>query len=325
MTCVVLAALPTPRPAQRHSPDKGLARSVAAFCRWFLAPRRPGTDTETASEVGLGRLVEVYVPLRFVSSGPPAGAFEIYLSYRPIAAALTHDKRMIALLIAIGLGLLWAILYRIVARASRRLRQQVEENDRLARYDQLTGLPNRTLFIERIEAAVRRSERRAGVVGVLLIDLDGFTEINNTLGTANGDLVLCEVARRLRGSVLDDALVARVAGDGYAILVHGTKGVPDALGAAAAIQASFESSIVLDDVEVRVEASIGIAVMGEHADLPNVLLQRAGAALARALTPQRDRGVLQTDRLLSTVGNFAGKESRDGGVIREARERRAVR
>jgi diguanylate cyclase (GGDEF)-like protein len=242
----------------------------------------PERGTETASEVGLGRLVEVYVPLRFVASGPPAGAFEIYLSYRPIAAALTSDERMIALLIAIGLALLWAILYRIVARASRRLRQQAAENDRLARYDQLTGLPNRTLFIEGIEDAVSRSKRRADAVGVLLIDLDGFTEINNTLGTANGDLVLCEVARRLRGSVRDEALVARLAGDGYAVLVHGTQGVPDALSAAAAIQASFESSIVLDDVEVRVEASIGIAVMGEHADLPNVLLQRADAALAHA-------------------------------------------
>ena len=110
--------------------------------------------------------------------------------------------------------------------------------------------------------------RRRDAVGVLLIDLDRFTEINNTLGTANGDLVLCEVARRLRRSVRDDALVARLAGDGYAVLVHGSRGVPDALNAAAAIQASLESPIVLDDVEVRVEASIGIAVIGEHADYP---------------------------------------------------------
>ena len=80
------------------------------------------------------------MPLRFAASGPPEGAFEIYLSYRPIAAAIASDKRTIALLVAIGLALLWAILYRIVARASRRLRSQARENDRLARYDQLTGL-----------------------------------------------------------------------------------------------------------------------------------------------------------------------------------------
>jgi len=242
----------------------------------------PALGTETVSEVGLGRLVEVYVPLRFMPSGPPAGAFEIYLSYRPIAAALTRDKRMVALLIAIGLGLLWAILYRIVARASRRLRQQADENDRLARYDPLTGLPNRTLFIEGIEDAVRRSKRRPGTFAVLLIDLDRFTEINNTLGTANGDLVLCEIARRLRGNVQDDALVARLSGDGYAVLVHGAQGVPDALSTATAIQAGFEPTIVLDDVEVSVEASIGVAVMGEHADAPNILLQRADTALAHA-------------------------------------------
>jgi len=87
----------------------------------------PRPHTETASEVGLGQLVEVYVPLRFASSGPPEGAFEIYLSYRPVASALASDKRMIALLVAIGLALLWAILYRIVARASRRLRRQSRE------------------------------------------------------------------------------------------------------------------------------------------------------------------------------------------------------
>src|SRR5271166_5969669 len=96
----------------------------------------PSPHAETASEVGLGQLVEVYVPLRFAASGRPAGAFEIYLSYHPIAVALAQNKRMIALLLAIGLALLWSILYRIVARASRRLRQQADENDHLARYDQ---------------------------------------------------------------------------------------------------------------------------------------------------------------------------------------------
>jgi diguanylate cyclase (GGDEF)-like protein len=276
----------------------------------------PAPGTETASEVGLGRLVEVYVPLRFMPSGPPAGAFEIYLSYRPIATALTRDKRMVALLIAIGLGLLWAILYRIVARASRRLRQQADENDRLARYDQLTGLPNRTLFIEGIEEAVRRGKRRPGTFAVLLIDLDRFTEINNTLGTANGDLVLREIARRLRGNVQDDALVARLSGDGYAVLAHGARGVPDALSTAAGIQAGLEPAIVLDDVEVSVEASIGIAVMGEHADAPNILLQRADTALAHArshhssievYSPELDQFDASRLTLLSEVRGALGR------------------
>jgi hypothetical protein len=105
----------------------------------------PTRNSETSGEVGLGRLVEVYVPLRFKATGPPAGAFEMYLSYRPIEAAVAREKRTIALLLAIGLALLWGILYRIVARASRRLRRQAQENYDLARRDELTGLPNRTL------------------------------------------------------------------------------------------------------------------------------------------------------------------------------------
>jgi diguanylate cyclase (GGDEF)-like protein len=242
----------------------------------------PRLHTETASEVGLGQLVEVYVPLRFAASGPPEGAFEIYLSYRPIAAAIASDKRTIALLVAIGLALLWAILYRIVARASRRLRRQARENYHLARYDPLTGLPNRTMFIERVADAVDEERRHGRAVAVLLIDLDRFTEINNTLGSANGDEVLCEVARRLREHLPSDTLAARLGGDEFAVLCPRSAGVSDALSAAAAIQSSLEASVVRDGVALNVEASIGIAVMGEHAHDRDELLRRADAALAHA-------------------------------------------
>jgi diguanylate cyclase (GGDEF)-like protein len=242
----------------------------------------PRLHTETASEVGLGQLVEVYVPLRFVASGPPEGAFEIYLSYRPIAAAIASDKRAIALLVAIGLALLWAILYRIVARASSRLRRQARENYRLARYDQLTGLPNRTLFIERVADAVREEGRHGGAVAVLLIDLDRFTEINNTLGSANGDEVLREVARRLREELPGGALAARLGGDEYAVLCPRTAGVSEALSAVAAVQSCLEAPVTRDGVALNIEASIGVAVMGEYAHDRDELLRRADAALAHA-------------------------------------------
>lgn len=118
----------------------------------------PQPHGETASEVALGRLVEIYVPLRFAATGPPVGAFEIYLSYRPIAVALSGDKRVIAIVVVVGLALLWAVLYRIVASASRRLRRQSRDNYVLARYDQLTGLPNRTMFRERASVALNDVE-----------------------------------------------------------------------------------------------------------------------------------------------------------------------
>jgi diguanylate cyclase (GGDEF)-like protein len=242
----------------------------------------PRPHTETASEVGLGQLVEVYVPLRFAASGPPEGAFEIYLSYKPIAAAIASDKRTIALLVAVGLGLLWLILFRIVAQASQRLSRQTRENYRLAHYDQLTGLPNRTLFIRGVARTVRAEASQPDTVAILLIDLDRFTEINNTLGHTNGDRVLREVARRLSSTFTVKAQLARLGADEFAILCHATSGEQGARAAAAAVQASLEPPVVIDGVALNVEASIGIAVMDDPSAGPDLLLQRADTALARA-------------------------------------------
>jgi diguanylate cyclase (GGDEF)-like protein len=256
----------------------------------------PQPHGETASEVGLGELVEVYVPLRFVASGRPAGAFEIYLSYRPIAAAIAHDKRVIVLVVAIGLAVLWAILFRIVAQASRRLRRQSRENYTLARHDPLTGLPNRMLFREGVDAALRGAGQRRDAVAVLLIDLDGFTEINSTLGNPTGDAVLCETARRLQAQLGKDTLVARIGADEYAILCPHADGVSGALRTAEAVQTAMETPIVVDEIGLNVDASIGLAVLDEDGEGLDDLLQHADAALARART-QRSRLEVYSKRL----------------------------
>jgi diguanylate cyclase (GGDEF)-like protein len=242
----------------------------------------PRLGTETASEVGLGRLVEVYVPLRFSPSGPPAGAFEIYLSYRPIAAAISSDERTIVLLVVLGLALLWAILFRIVASASRRLSRQARENDRLARYDQLTGLPNRTRFRERLSQAIGRGDPSDRAVAVLLLDIDAFKQINDTLGHRTGDGVLCEVARRLQTRLGPAAVLARLGNDEYAILQPLANGVAEALAVAAAAQAAMEAPIVLERIALNVEVSIGIALVPDHAGDADTVLQRADLALDRA-------------------------------------------
>jgi len=269
----------------------------------------PTAHSETASEVGLGQLVEVYVPLRFSARGRPAGVFEMYLSYRPIAAAVARDKRMIVILIAVGLLALWAVLYRIVARASRRLRRQAHENHHLARHDQLTGLPNRNLFIEELAAVVARERGRGGAAAVLLIDVDRFTEINNTLGTANGDRILCEVARRL-ADAREERLVARLGADEYAVLCPRARGVADALAEAAGVQACLEREIELDGVVVSVEASIGVGLLGDDARDAEGLLRCADRALAHArsratrvevYTPACDRFDAGSLRLLGEV------------------------
>ncbi len=242
----------------------------------------PSRDSETASEVGLGRLVEVYVPLRFTTSEAPAGAFEIYLSYAPIAAAISNDERMIAVLVVLGLALLWGILFKIVASASRRLRRQAEENDRLARYDQLTGLPNRTLFSERLAQTLSEQRDPGDEVAVLLLDLEDFKQINDTLGHGAGDMVLIEVARRLQASLDSDLAIARLGNDEYAILQPHTEGQAGALETAARVRSTMEEPVALNGVAVNVEASIGIALAPDHAADAETLVRRADMALAHA-------------------------------------------
>ncbi len=260
-------------------PDLGEALEGNGSSGEVVTPRPHG---ETASEVGLGRLVEVYVPLRFTSRGDPAGAFEIYLSYRPIAAALAHDKRVIAIVVAIGLALLWAVLFRIVAQASRRLRRQARENDVLARYDPLTSLPNRTLFRERVGAALDGPGEHHDSLAVLLIDLEGFSKINGTLGNATGDAVLCETARRLTAQLGDETLIARIGADEFAILCPQADGVGGALRTAARVQSAMEPPILVDGIAINVDAGVGLAAPDSTDEGLDDLLQHADAALARA-------------------------------------------
>jgi diguanylate cyclase (GGDEF)-like protein len=241
----------------------------------------PAPKSETSAEVGLGRLVEVYVPLRFSPHAPPAGAFEIYLSYAPIAAAVAGEKRNILIVVAVGLALLWALLFRIVARASRRLSMQAEENYELARYDPLTGLPNRTLFYERVGSCAREAASHPEDIAVLLIDLDGFTEINNTLGDRTGNQLLRNVGERLHARLGENTFVARLGADEFAVLCPRGGGIEGALESASAVHASLEAPLILGGVAVNVEANIGVAV-GEPQESPEALIQRADAALARA-------------------------------------------
>ncbi|HXB66397.1 MAG TPA: EAL domain-containing protein [Solirubrobacteraceae bacterium] len=265
----------------------------------------PRPHTETASEVGLGQLVEVYVPLRFTHSGPPAGAFEIYLSYRPIAAAIAGDERTIALVVFFGLALLWAILYRIVASASKRLRRQARDNYRLARYDQLTGLPNRTLFRERVAEALSArvaAGERGGGPAVMLLDLDAFKQINDTLGHAAGDAVLCEVAARLRAALDPHTLLARLGSDEYAILTPALDGEAQALRVAAEAQTAMQAPVAVGGVALNVEASIGIALAPQHGKAADQLLQHADLALDRARVV---RGRVQ---IYSPTRDHSGKE-----------------
>src|SRR4051794_2097373 len=234
-----------------------------------------GKAIEQQSERKLGTLLEAYVPLRFGSpSSKPAGAFEIYMPYAPVAAAAGRDVRFVYALVAGGLTLLFLLLYRIVARASRSLRRQAEENRRQALHDPLTSLPNRRSLYERLDQLLASGRP----LSLLVADLDGFKELNDTLGHHAGDKVLSQLGPRVQAAVPDAELLARIGGDEFAVLTFDDE--PDTV--AQRFRAALDEPFVVDGISLTVKASVGIARFPAHGDAAHALTQRADVAMYQA-------------------------------------------
>ncbi len=158
---------------------------------------------------------------------------------------------------------------------------------RQALHDSLTGLPNRALFLDRVEQALRRAERLDGSVIVLLLDLDDFKEVNARLGHAAGDDMLIAVAKRLTTVMRSVSTVARLGGDEFALLVENDDLDATPLLAALRIQEALHAPFAVQeetrdgprDGEVQVHASIGIAVGSPHTHAPTDVLRDADLAM----------------------------------------------
>ena len=241
-----------------------------------------GTDHDGTGE----RVLEVYVPVRLAPWSDPEAVLEMYIAYGPVAKEIRHDLLVVYGLLGGGLVILFAALYRIVAGASRRLRHQ-------ALHDALTGLPNRTLMHRRAERDLRGDDPAA----MLLIDLDRFKEVNDTLGHDYGDALLVEVAGRLSAVLRRGDTLARLGGDEFAVLVSGAPDRAAVIDLAARLQEALRRPFALRGVAVELEASIGVALYPEHGETAGRLLQRADVAMYEAkrgrhgvatYTPERD-------------------------------------
>jgi diguanylate cyclase (GGDEF)-like protein/PAS domain S-box-containing protein len=153
---------------------------------------------------------------------------------------------------------------------------------RQAYSDQLTGLPNRTLLHDRTEQAVRVAGRQGLTAALLLIDLDRFKEVNDTLGHHHGDLLLQQVAERLLGTLRDSDTVARLGGDEFAVLLPQIDGIQAATVVAEKLSAAIERPFTVDGLSLDVDFSIGVAVYPDHANDADELLQRADVAMYAA-------------------------------------------
>ncbi len=148
--------------------------------------------------------------------------------------------------------------------------------------DALTGLPNRLLADDRLRLSVHLAKRDSRSIAVLYVDLDRFKLINDTLGHQAGDVLLQEVALRLRSAIRESDTVARIGGDEFVVILHALSSPSDAEKVAASILAALSESFTLGDRDVFVGGSVGIAVFPEHGDAPDTLLSHADLAMYRA-------------------------------------------
>ncbi|MDX1443115.1 MAG: EAL domain-containing protein [Gammaproteobacteria bacterium] len=159
----------------------------------------------------------------------------------------------------------------------------------LANFDQLTGLPNRTLLRDRLDQALRKARRRDGRVAVLFLDLDRFKHINDSMGHHAGDDVLRTVSKRLQDCVRAENTVARLSGDEFIIIIEDFDSLDAVRAVTRRILMEVSEPIPLTDGnEVKLGASIGIALFPDHGKTVEALLQNADIAMYRAKTNGRN-------------------------------------
>jgi diguanylate cyclase (GGDEF)-like protein len=254
--------------ASKVRSSDSLREAFAGSSTWQLIPSS-----------GTAKQMHVLVPIQLGAGVGVDAVLDVSMPYGPIDTTIQDQSTDLLLILLAGLTLLYAALFRIVAGAAKRITIQVEENERQAMHDALTGLPNRTLFRDRVDQAILTAKRGESHLAVMLMDLDRFKEINDTLGHHNGDFLLQQIGPRLRHCLRESDTIARLGGDEFAILLTNLQDSMHATQVAEKIRDALSRPFVLEGLTLSVEASIGIAFHPDHGIDVDTLLQRADVAM----------------------------------------------
>ena len=221
-----------------------------------------------------GQIIRVLQPVFARASGEAIGVLELYLPYDKIAARLHEQMDVTYRRLGVGLGLLYLAISLISWSTTRSLRRYAARQAHEALHDGLTGLPNREAFRQRAAAAV--GDHRDGAV--VVVDLNRFKEVNDTLGHHAGDELLRVITGRLRTALRAEDTVARLGGDEFALILPGldAAGVRDLLER---VRVELTREMVLDGVPLTIEASFGVALYPNHGGDIEQLLRHADAAM----------------------------------------------
>jgi diguanylate cyclase (GGDEF)-like protein len=240
------------------------------------------SEVTTIPALGSGtaslKVLRVYVPLALPDPGAEPGVIAIYQDYTPIAQAATEAFWPIAGVLEVVLLALYAVLIPLLRRVTRRVHRQMDEIEYRALHDDLTGLPNRTLFRARIAQAVETGGRDGECVAVMLMDLDRFKEINDALGHQRGDEMLRELGARL-GQVLGRGeTFARLGGDEFGVVLPRASAA-HAADVAQRILTTVAEPLVVQDLTLDVSASIGISLALDRGHDVDMLIRHADVAM----------------------------------------------
>ena len=251
-----------------HSPDPGIARTLAEG-GYLLATRHEQNGDVRAFLIPRGFRDAIVVPLRTAST---KGWLMVGNRLGETASFATHDMRLLQAIADHASILLEN------DRLIQRLRREVADKEHQASHDALTGLPNRVLFNAVIRDAIANLTTGGSQFAVMLLDLNGFKDVNDTLGHHVGDVLLKQVAERL---LAGPGIVARLGGDEFGVLL--TESSEEAAQVTGQrTHRALEEPFVVAGSQLYVGASIGVALFPCHADTAEQLLQRADVAMYQA-------------------------------------------